>query len=137
MHECGRSGRTSRRSRRLWESRKERNYDWIAGTEGWAADRSPIRSQPGVDAADPENVSEQIESKLDGDHGHDHDHCATTTIQTTIITTTTTPTPTLKCSPSAAAATQGLKDKSSTSAAVPSQAYKGEGLTSGDGKPYR
>ncbi len=54
------------------ESKQEKwNYDWIAGTEGWGADRSPLRVKTS---------------------GNEHDHCANTTT-TTILTTTTTTTP--------------------------------------------
>ena len=64
------------------ESKQEKwNYDWIAGTEGWAAGRSPPRARSSVN-------DDTIEA--DTNHGH-HDHCANTTT-TTILTTTTTTT---------------------------------------------
>ena len=63
----------------LKESKQDKwNYDWIAGTEGWGADRSPPRATSSG-------------NETDVNHGH-HDHCAnttTTTIQTTTTTTTT------------------------------------------------
>ena len=87
------------------ESKKDEwSNDWIAATEGWAADRSPPRTRP--------NADEDI-------HGH-VDHCATTT---TILTTTTTTTtsqipmgPALPLGP-AMALPQGLSSSSSAACA--------------------
>ena len=62
----------------LTKSKQENwNYDWIAGTEGWGADRSPPRAKSSG-------------NETDVNHGH-RDHCANTTT-TTILTTTTTTT---------------------------------------------
>ncbi len=40
------------------EVEKQWNFNWIAGTEGWAEERSPSRGTPGDDEMNQENVDE-------------------------------------------------------------------------------
>ena len=88
-------------------------------SEEWTLDK---HTAEGVDIVEERTATTSVQN---------HDNDATTTIHTTIITIT----PTRKGSTRwPAANTQGLKNESSVSSAVPCQAYESGGLTSGDGK---
>ena len=96
--------------------------------EEWSPDKN--------DAEEVEIVEKRTESTRVQNHNPDRDHDAITTIHTTVITTTSTPT--RKGSSSRPAAnTQGLKDASSVSSAVPCQAYKSGDLRRETESPIR